>query len=1029
MITFAKALLILVLTGYSILIFSTNAIASEKFIAPVYPVRGDEFGQLNESDHYQNFAQLRTYIDNQQLHATWLFRYDALQDNRITTTARLMPSTQELGIFLEITPQLTQKAGVEYADCDAWHEPQCIFLSGYKLADRYKLIDAYMNEFLKVFGKYPLSVGAWHIDASSAHYLSQKYGITSVMICADQYSTDHYQIWGSWWGVPYYPSKSNILTPAHTSDYKLPIVVTQWASRDPVQAYGLDAFSSIYSVQPNDYMNYNLDINYFKHLAQIYLDNPDNPYGFLLFGIENDYPLSQFGDEEQAQIAYVAQRTQVPNTQTVTLSEFSAWYQHTFPDTSPDHTISGREYQGENSAIWNMSTTHREGIYNDSIRDYRPYDQTLPESFLVNKNILSDLHLVIPAFVDTVALTDQSRNTLPIPQYLYTQLDIFVILIWILIILVAAYLLRKQRWAFALILCTSVPMLLTTIKSGRINLSGMSFWGAHGHDAIWHLAIIEHFSRSLNLSNPIFANANLTNYHFLFDILLALINRITFIPNHILYFQIIPPIIALGIGITAWRLTYTLSQSKYAANLSLIFVMLGGSAGWIVNYIRDQSFGGETMFWAQQSISTLINPPYALSLIFLLFGLESTYQYLKQPTKRHLMIATIPLILLAQTKIYASIVILLSLGIVTLIKETNHIIKFPWTKITFIKLLTVLPLTTLTSIAGLGSLLLTIPFVAEASSPFVYDPFWFIDSMLLSADRFHWTKLAQAIQAYQATGNYLKLIPAYGLGILLFIAGNFFTRILGLGYLAYKSTKLKAHPQHTITQIIAILTLISIIIPLLFIQTSTQWNTIQFMYYGLTLSAIYTAIAINQYLIHLRSKKTHQKFTVYSSLFIVGTIVALNLPTTLSTLGQYLPSRAPARIPHEELLALSFLRQQPSGLVLTAPFDKDQFDRYDEPRPLHVYTSTAYVAAFSNHPTVMEDQINLDIIGVDWQPRREEILDFFQTYDVDAMKAFLDKYQVTYIYLRAGDQPWQELGALGFHKIFDNGLVRIYTRS
>ena len=45
------------------------------------------------------------------------------------------------------------------------------------------------------------------------------------------------------------------------------------------------------------------------------------------------------------------------------------------------------------------------------------------------------------------------------------------------------------------------------------------------------------------------------------------------------------------------------------------FVYFSSGFGFVVTAIRDGQFTGESMFWSQQSVSTLVNPPFALSLI------------------------------------------------------------------------------------------------------------------------------------------------------------------------------------------------------------------------------------------------------------------------------------------------------------------------------------------------------------------------------------------------------------------------------
>jgi lysyl-tRNA synthetase class 2 len=91
---------------------------------------------------------------------------------------------------------LTRNVGIVYPETDSWHRANVLFLSGYELRERKVLIDKLFKEYKDKFGKYPLSVGAWWIDAYSLNYMKSKYDIKAILVCADQFSTDGYQIWG-----------------------------------------------------------------------------------------------------------------------------------------------------------------------------------------------------------------------------------------------------------------------------------------------------------------------------------------------------------------------------------------------------------------------------------------------------------------------------------------------------------------------------------------------------------------------------------------------------------------------------------------------------------------------------------------------------------------------------------------------------------------------------------------------------------------------------------------------------------------
>ena len=156
-------------------------------------------------------------------------------------------------------------------------------------------------------------------------------------------------------------------------------------------------------------------------------------------------------------------------------------------------------------------------------------------------------------------------------------------------------------------------------------------------------------------------------------------------------------------------------------------------------------------------------------------------------------------------------------------------------------------------------------------------------------------------------------------------------------------------------------------------------------------------------------------------------LIILTLPTSLTTLkNDYLPKRPPARISIEELEALDFLNRQPAGVVLSVPFNPDWRLKFSEPKPLYAYETTAYISALSDKETYLEDEMNLEITGYNWQMRREQTNKFFLTADQNWGKEFLQSNNIKYIYLVKGQKMNLGLGDINGKKIFENGETVIY---
>lgn len=565
----------------------------------------------------------------------------------------------------------------------------------------------------------------------------------------------------------------------------------------------------------------------------------------------------------------------------------------------------------------------------------------------------------------------------------------------------------NTRSSIGLIILGTVVWSLTMVKSGLCwdaeCASGVGFWGPNGHDGVWHLSVIESLVRG-SWDMPVFAGETFKNYHLGFDLLVAWLHKLTFIPVVNLYFQIIPPALALFIGIFAYKFVYVWRRSKNQALWSTFFVYFGGSFGWIITLIKNGEIGGESLFWSQQSISTLINPPFALSILMIFLALIYLMKGLRSKSgskrKRTFMVVTFLFGLLIQIKVYAGILALGGLfvaGFWQMIKRRGILVMKIFTG------------------ALIVSILLFFP-IGTASETIVFKPFWFLETMMRFSDRLNWQKFGEAMVNYKLAGNWIKGVPAYTLAFLIFVTGNFGTRLVKDIWI-FKKLKDFRNLYFVDVFIFAVI-VAGVIIPMFYIQKGTPWNTIQFLYYSLMFSGILAGVWLGEL---LEQKRVENSIVLHSIIPIV--LVLLTIPTTMGTLRHYLPARPPAMISKTELEALKFLSEQPQGIVLTYPFDQKAADAAvdNPPRSLYLYESTAYVSAFSKKPVYIEDEVNLEITGYSWRERRARVEGFFE----NPTKSFLSNNQISYIYLVRG-RTQLGLSSIEIEKIFENNEVVIY---
>ena len=1036
-----------------------QAIDRPHFISIVNPIRGPE-GWNDARQSPLALPQYQYWLANQNNYpVTWLLRYDAVTDATISAyfhTLSATDSTQALGAFLEITPKLTLAAGVTYPPGEYLSAANRIFLSGYTQTDRLKLIDTYMANFYQRFGYYPQSVGAWHLDSFSLSYLQKHYSVMSAVICDEQYSTDNYRLWGGYLGSPYFPSKLNFLVPAAGRDDRVDLVITKWAPRDPFNFYG-ERSQSNYSFQVNDYTFFGLDTQYFASILGIYSNGHFNELTQTNIGLENDYNFSQYKNELANSYAALKKNASVDNLRFVSLSDFASWMKVRYSFTNPAYFYTTADVTGRQSGrvYWYQNPFYRIGLKSDrgqtSIIDFRLYNSAEAEDYYLTPNISRTLYSEVNPLIDTIKYpgtaqaldidlalakigfdhwqvsfktpTQELRlepkkiifNSLSAPLLSTPDIKISTKAqqtIWnlspqlpfapnrgrnlmaaVVVMLVLLYLvIRATHYRLILVLGWLVGSisLVTVGASGIVYPYGLGLWGPNGHDAIFHLSLIEHFRLNfLSLMHPQLSGQVLANYHLGFDWLTGLLTKISNLSSLDLYFRFVPLLIIATLVLTLIKLLSLWRFSKAKILLAVILVFLSGSAGYIASLFLHRSFfSGESVFWSNQSVSLLLNPPFAVSILGLLVFL---YQLEKnnQPKLKNLILLSLLGGLLAQLKIYAFILLIIALFFKKRLKL-------------------------FVGVALVGFILL-LPTLKFSGSPFTFSPLWFTKSMFESFDRLYWARLAGAWQAYENSGSFVKLTLVNLIALFIFYLGNLWLRVIGLFRLLLIN---KPSPAQELIRLIVIF---GLVIPLVLIQKVNPWNTVQFMYYAIFFLSIFTADAV----INLLSISRNKLILFFGSLLFI----LLSVPTTVGTLADYLTAQSASRVSLTELHALDNLRRAPAGVVVSPLTHPRSLPSIPDPKPLYLYTSTAYISALSGQPEYLSDTINLDITGFSYAHRVKNVIRLYRSHDPIWVNQFFKANNIRYVYETPFDQLQVRLEDVCLTKFFDSGEIKIYKYS
>lgn len=418
------------------LVSAQSTDCGNRYLTLVNPVRSR---QLWFDKTIQPLNKQYEAIRRNDFSATWLLQYDVLEDKDLIKEIKDFDDKQEKGIFLEISENFARDSRVIYPYNSPWFSPDAVFLSAYNRSDRRKLIDRLFSEFKKVFGFYPESAGAWWIDSYSLNYMKEKYGIKTVMIVADQKTTDNYGVWGQWWGVPYYPSKADILTPADNIKNKQDVAVIQWAQRDPALAYGEGISHSNYSMQANDYIRQGKKTDYFIYLMDIYLDCK-NPLGQITVGLETGSDSVAYAEEYQKQLEVLKSNS---NLKSVSMTEFYDNFKKIYPDY-PKKIIIGSE-----ESVWEMTPQKRVSRKLNEITLYNPHI-SFDDYFIAKRDKF--LNRILPQ------RSTQKNNSLNLSFFVFSFL-----------ILAVYSILKKEMKAFA------VSVLFSIASFGFIFRSGFNF--------------------------------------------------------------------------------------------------------------------------------------------------------------------------------------------------------------------------------------------------------------------------------------------------------------------------------------------------------------------------------------------------------------------------------------------------------------------------------------------------------------------------------------------------------------------------
>lgn len=360
------------------------------FIRAVEPRPGRDYLDL-----FEPLKEQMKLAKKYNLPTTWLIQYDALLEGPyLEFLKKEMPETHEIGIWFETVQQNVEAAGLKWRGRWSWDWHTDVgFSVGYSPAEREKIADCFVEEFIRRLGYKPKSMGSWLFDAHLLKHLHEKWGISSACNCKDQYGTDGYTLWGGYWANGYYPCKKNAYLPASKEENQIPVPIFRMLGSDPLYQYeagvggngqAVITLEPVYKGIGGDSVEW---IDWFMQ-ENFQKDYPRFAMSYAQAGQENSFgwPLMEHG--LRYQYKKIAAMLNAGEIRVETLADTGKWFRENYQVTPVSAVVTLEDWKNENRAgIWYMSRFGRINLFQTEkreliIRDWQIFSDDYAEPFL-----------------------------------------------------------------------------------------------------------------------------------------------------------------------------------------------------------------------------------------------------------------------------------------------------------------------------------------------------------------------------------------------------------------------------------------------------------------------------------------------------------------------------------------------------------------------------------------------------------------------------------------------------------------------
>lgn len=480
------------------------------------------------------------------------------------------------------------------------------------------------------------------------------------------------------------------------------------------------------------------------------------------------------------------------------------------------------------------------------------------------------------------------------------------------------------------------------------NNCGYYFWGAHGHDAMWHFSIANISFKTIPISAPTFAGQNLYGYNWGYDFIVFILKNLGLNPLFI-YFKMIPIMWFMTFTVLLIKLSKKIINTRLFTAIFLFITYFGTSCAYVITLIKNRTMVGSAELINEIPMHTMSNPPYAISiLLFLTLVILITDTRL---TFKKILLSCLCVFFIFGTKFYGGVVCTILLFAKILLENLpSNLNKF------------ILHTVTLVFFLLLSVIFFYNPFDSLSTGlPLTFSPLALVHPLTEDPLLLYMKDLTNARYFLNTVGISKKLIAIETFNLALFIFIYFGTKVLGLVYALYLIIK---KGIYKFDAVIITTILSSIVLTVSLVQKAEWWNTIQFIFYGILLSNIYLSRLIYSL---IQSKVAFVRVCAFMLIFA-------SVPITIDMLKLPISKKKVTYLPKNEILALKFLSEQKDGVVLSPLYKKTNNESGDI-LPIYRTMDSAYIAAFSGKQEYFSDLVQLRLTDVPYMERQQRMLE------------------------------------------------------